>query len=316
MSLVDKTVPLPNGGDASSGKSCAADRGPAKHLFAGDWRKQDTSAASAGPQRKWAGNMPALSVLFTVAYELGGNGERSVRNSHRIIADPAGCVLQRGNDWVGSRIAAGCSRAVMGCGYVITVLDSCNRSGESGVRLPSGARYVISDNAQRRRSNRESAIVDDHVVVAQLVVRVNQGRNDHVISYRTAGIGNAGIDRRDIIAGFQTSDGPGKFRISIAVEPAGIHRGHYQSCCLSLRGHGTNQHGQHQGCEEQGYGFWSCTLAGRQSGGNVLQSVHYCLPMSQVRRQPAIFTANRETAFRAGLTPAGTKLLRILSPEE
>src|SRR6476646_4758133 len=193
-----------------------------KHLFAGDWRKQDTSAASAGPQRKWAGNMPAQSVLFTVGYELGGNGERSVRNSQRIIADPAGCVLQRGNDWVGSRIAADCSRAVMGCGYVITVLDSCNRSGESGVRLPSGARYVISDNAQRRRSNRESAIVDDHVVVAQLVVRVNQGRNNHVVSYRTAGIGNAGIDRRDIIAGLQTSNGPGKFRIPITVEPAGM----------------------------------------------------------------------------------------------
>jgi len=38
--------------------------------------------------------------------------------------------------------------------------------------------------------------------------------------------------------------------------------------------------------------------------------------MSQVRRQPAIFTANRETAFRTGLTPAGTKLFEDLSPEE
>ena len=36
--------------------------------------------------------------------------------------------------------------------------------------------------------------------------------------------------------------------------------------------------------------------------------------MSQLRRQLAIFTANRETAFRAGLIPAGTKLLR-LEPE-
>src|SRR6478752_420271 len=75
------------------------------------------------------------SVLFTVAIKLVGNGERSVRDSHRIIADPAGCVLQRGNDWVCSRLAADRRRAVMGCGYVITVLDSCNRSRESGVRL-------------------------------------------------------------------------------------------------------------------------------------------------------------------------------------
>jgi hypothetical protein len=38
--------------------------------------------------------------------------------------------------------------------------------------------------------------------------------------------------------------------------------------------------------------------------------------MSQVRRQLAIFTANHEIAFRASLSSAGTKLLRILSPEE
>src|SRR5215467_15089426 len=103
----------------------------------------------------------------------------------------------------------------MGCGYVITVLDACNRSRESGVRLASGARYVISNNAQRRRSNRESAIVDDHVVVAQLVVRVNQGRNDHVISYRAARISNTGISHGDVVAGRKAFDGSGEFRIRI-----------------------------------------------------------------------------------------------------
>src|SRR5258708_37914065 len=128
------------------------------------------------------------SVLCTVAFALGCNGERTVRNCHCIIADIAGCVCQRGHDGICPRLTAGCCRAVLGCGNGITVLDSRNRSGEGGIWLSSGARGVISNNAQRRRCNRQSAGVDYHRIVAQPVVWVNQGSNDRVIAYRTAGI--------------------------------------------------------------------------------------------------------------------------------
>ena len=53
----------------------------------------------------------------------------------------------------------------MGCGYVITVLDSCNRPGESGVRLAGGA-LNHQQQCSAAQEYRESAIVGDHVVVA------------------------------------------------------------------------------------------------------------------------------------------------------
>src|SRR4051812_28546604 len=119
------------------------------------------------------------SVLFTVVVrKLGCNGERTVRNCHCIIADPAGCISQSGDNSVRSRCAADRCLAVLGCANGITVLDPCDRSGEGGVGLACGARRVISNNAQRRWCNRECAGVDDHVVTAQLVVWVNQGSNN------------------------------------------------------------------------------------------------------------------------------------------
>ena len=77
-------------------------------------------------QRKRAGECFASPQVFWIpsAFALGCNGERTVRNCYCIIADLAGCVLERGNDRICSRLAADGCRAVLGCGNVLTVLHS------------------------------------------------------------------------------------------------------------------------------------------------------------------------------------------------
>jgi hypothetical protein len=74
-------------------------------------------------QKKGAGEMlPALKCFRRCA--LGCDGQRSLRDRHHVIAYLAGCVLQRGNDGICSCLTADRRRAVLRCGYVITVLDS------------------------------------------------------------------------------------------------------------------------------------------------------------------------------------------------
>src|SRR5262249_15120790 len=115
--------------------------------------------------------------LFSLAALLWCDGQRSVGNSHRIVADFARSVLQRGNNRICARIAGGGCRAVISCAYGLAVLDSRDCPGKGGVRLASGAREVIRHNAERRRTDCERAAVRDHSVVAQLAIRVTQSRN-------------------------------------------------------------------------------------------------------------------------------------------
>src|ERR1051326_1400514 len=113
----------------------------------------------------------SIASLFSLAALLWCDGQRSIGNSHRIVADFARSVLQRRDDGICARVAGGGRRTVIGCANGLTVLDSRDGAGKDGVRLASGPREVIRDDAQRRRTDRERAFVHDHSVVAQFAIR-------------------------------------------------------------------------------------------------------------------------------------------------
>src|ERR1700733_10413278 len=122
----------------------------------------------------------------------------------------------------------------MSSSYHITVFQSCDCSGEGGVRTASAARHIISNNNEWRRSNRECSSINSHHVGGQFAIWVNQGWNDLVRASCTGGICNSVKDHRDVVAASQASNCSGERGIWITVESAGINRGYHKRGSLRL----------------------------------------------------------------------------------